>query len=182
MVLQEWLDQVEEAILTAAKLPTFPGEETKVREYLRKMADKLSSECRNGGELGQDNCLVCRAVRTDRLEETLRGTEQSLVQALAEGAKARGDLQDAQQALRDVRGQLAQSAVHATKLAGALKDAERQQEEAESNEASMASMLGQEREERERLRVAVQDYSAQLRIAQERVKRFEALAQAAGEV
>jgi len=75
----DWFDEAVEAITAAAKQPSFPGDEPPVRGYVEKLVNRVFAECHNGGEVGKDECPVCRAMRTEKAER-LRDEYAKVVQ------------------------------------------------------------------------------------------------------
>lgn len=85
-----WIDAAVRVVEAAAKDPTFPGDESPVKGVIERLVNKALSECHNGNkELGLDGCLVCRAVRTEKIEAERDAWQRAVKNATDEANKAR---------------------------------------------------------------------------------------------
>ena len=97
MTKLDWFDEAAEALVAAAKLPHFPGDESPAKEYLEKFLNRAFSECHNGGEVGFDECPVCRAFRTEKVEGALEIVKDELTQTLEEYGQVKQQFENFQQ-------------------------------------------------------------------------------------
>lgn len=177
-----WIEEATAAIHQAATLPTFPGDLSLTRQFIDKLVKRLLSTCYNGGEIGSDGCMACRAHRTEETDQKLEGARNLLSQYEATieagkiaGEKCRADIQELVEAVEDLEGQK-KDLLEDNRLANtaAMK--------ADEELSRVQNQLWAVATERDRLREAADAYSKNLQEQLARNAEFKRLAEALAEV
>lgn len=178
MAKQEWFDEVVAVVRAKGTEPVFPGDADPVYAVLDRLNQKLTGECHNGGELGGDGCVPCRAYRADAAERDREATRKEAEQAHGECEAlslalnaAVGDFQTASEQRRD----LAENFRRAQEEVGAQN---RQAQHFQRVSEELASKLASMGEAYDHLSTVAEEREAVIEAQAERLAKFEDLAQA----
>lgn len=168
----DWFDEATEAITAVAKQPAFPGDEPPVKGYLEKFLNRAFSECHNGGELGKDECPVCRALRTEKAErltdEYAKVVESQLEEIGELGEKVVGLEVDLDTARSEVEG----LKVAVSSLRVLSDDWMNRFNKAHAAELSLLEKVHTQAETLSQLQRVNIDQGEQVRVLEERVKKM----------
>lgn len=158
----EWIDEAVAAIHKSALVPTFPGDVSITKQFIDKLVTRLFSECHYGGEIGKDDCPVCRSVKTEdaqRVLASLHTKYQAVQEELATLRTSHAALKDANDfAAAETLRRNAQFAELEAALDRAQSQAARARQECEAVTATLQTT----QRDYTTVRAAVQEYSQEL--------------------